>query len=646
MPKILSVLIVLLILAGLFSPLTSMVNAYSSTTITLSTTIPLNNPYSQSLQSTSGKYVFAYLDTSTKKVNVYVYTSGGSLLSNKAVTLTNIGTTADMLATRIKLFEINSTFIGVAVVFPRYEGAGDRNSYINVILCNINSYDYSLQTSTSITAISTSTNPYIYTSSISYVKYSTKHYLFFKLNNKGSAINYLYCYEYNAVSRAVTQKSATNLGGSAYTDYDTPILLYQNVTNDADDIFLCTSTIADLTTPNFYRYSLDTFTIETMCAYPTTSFYSNFPNLQLINAGVKWDTSGYRYLVFVYNTPRYSATHTNRIIYVIMKFNGAITLANFDSVNARQILITYNIESGTNGYWIKAIPSNLTDLTIYYPYYDVGTTQYGNWKLVTHILNMYDMLDTTVSIVWDDSISAFSSTNIIPYVNFDDYIARIGYSTLQTNIVTNPSNIAYIYYDLTVMQHNYDVTLSWTPNENPLMRGENYRFHLTVYDNGIATQSDVVIFWDGGQIISQETDAYGVMEWIFFTIISGAHTFTVRVYDSDNVFQYTETFNVFWAGTISGDTVTDPTSNAISSSELIATFLKLTFVTLVPPAVMYGVMGNFGAIVGLVIGGYLAYSTGLIPPIIIYLIVLLVGVVFLGALMTFGRGQNNGRETT
>ncbi|NIT57707.1 MAG: hypothetical protein GWN00_16195, partial [Aliifodinibius sp.] len=173
-------------------------------------------------------------------------------------------------------------------------------------------------------------------------------------------------------------------------------------------------------------------------------------------------------------------------------------------------------------------------------------------------------------------------------------------STFQSDYSGSTYDEWRVWYDLTAIERNYDITLTYSPSDDPLTTNTQYTFTATSTMNGLGLEVINVIYWDGGQIATDYSETNGVYQFTLISSYGGLHNLTIAIWDgSPPTYQYSES----WVYTFSfPSTTTTPTSPTVvtTTSNLIIGGIPIILMILFPTFIFWRFSGEniFGAMIG------------------------------------------------
>jgi hypothetical protein len=189
----------------------------------------------------------------------------------------------------------------------------------------------------------------------------------------------------------------------------------------------------------------------------------------------------------------------------------------------------------------------------------------------------------------------------------------------------------WLYYGGEPTIVNYDITMSYSPSDSPLLVDKQYTFTVTTFVNDVGTSKLIYIYIDDLQQKVGWTASNGVLGFYFSSGVSGARTIGIKIVNDYGVIQYEEDFNYVW---IRGDISDEPTSDVIiprTTSYLVA--MLPTFIMIIMPTFAFGLVGSeisgtIGGSIGFLLGGILGVGisvmSGFLPTWMTYLLILAV----------------------
>lgn len=333
------------------------------------------------------------------------------------------------------------------------------------------------------------------------------------------------------------------------------------------------------TQPALYKCDLTsgTITLHITCgtAGIIPSGLAERTHYHLIDGGVAEDSGQY----YVYATWSFSDVAAS--VRRVRLFQWRVQYS--DATLAPAVIVAQNLRYGTifPNYGVETVASWSTGLSIDRTQFKEYLANYlSSTNIVSEgIYEITDFFNMGISSISQTSWTA-NSTEPFPYNSEETSIHREWGSTFQVNVDLIPvPDKMYVYGGLAPLETNYDITLTYTPNDNPLIVNKPYVFSGVVTNNGVGTQVIKKIVIDGIQYSFSSTNPSGAFSFSLTLGTSGVHTITVEVYTS-GIYRYGEDFTYSFVDAGAGSF--DYGGNLYSTINMVLGYLPMVGVIVVP----------------------------------------------------------------
>jgi hypothetical protein len=375
----------------------------------------------------------------------------------------------------------------------------------------------------------------------------------------------------------------------------------------------------DNTIPVSIKADLDSHLIWALGTGPFSSRYASTRRLEHIGGGLYVDGDD----IYVYHTyayPYISGSYNYfKIIQYRQRFNETTILpTNLQEQNQRILTLTQDLEVTEN--WIWGYEEE-KDSYIYY--HEQENVDLGTIELERRI-SMTDWEDFG-STVWDTVESLGQAAGLFPYKGDTDVIGRD--PAAQYSISEDGTNIR-VFYALSPISADYDLTLSYAPADVPLLDSASYVFTATGTQNGIGFKHVHKLYVDSMIKATQETSDSGVAKFSC-SFNAAIHNITIEMYSTTGTYLYTES----WQYAV----VEDPTPDEDTFPGMIPDIVQLiakglpAMVVIMLPIMGLSRIKDVPPIVsvmsGMTIGVVVATMAGLIPVYLTFTYVLCLAII-------------------
>jgi len=597
------IVISLLVLSSLFTPISY---AYQLKD-TISGLQNVKRPDNKICYHSSGKIIYAILQPSypsgKSTINVYVYSSLGNKLGELTITTATNYYILDISIGKLDNDEILiygiERFSTTALYLIAYR--------INIIGYTSSSRYYVLiDSGTDIANYSVNLGS-IYTYSV-----DNKLYVVGNASYMFSVTQYLKIF----IGRFTPSTNVITIYKLASGDITThPVYDFHNSTATYNQyIYVLTSTKSD-NTAQFYVADMSALTVVFLCNYPAGENFIDTRRINLLNAGI-YESGNIKYLYFTWEYSYTSVSVRNiRVCQSRSVYNNTITAGNLLASGRSEIIISPNLATSSESAWSIGISTIKENATIYY----VNVVD-NAYHISKSDLNIVDWLDYAEFDQWVPEYTAIADNELD--VTWGAQITNLVIYTPTGNIeiLENQGNTEI--YLITPLYIEYDITLSYTPSDNPLLTDTSYRFTITTYANTLPTALKIIGYGDNTQFLSGITESNGQKQFTMTTAIGGIHTITIKLYDLNNVLRKTESFDYLFKKVSVGTDITQEDTLMIGINSMFGIIPALIILGL--PALLFYQIKNdvIMVVVGLTIGSVIGVLGGVIPLYILFIVVL------------------------
>lgn len=580
-------------------------------------------PQYRTLQHSSGKFIYTYFRRSATNliyIDVYINYPSGTTPNYITIEIDSHTMSESYInSTSYSIDELNSTHI---IIFEAHYMWNNpiHNIYGKVYLLNLNTYVVTTITDPWYASSTTIQCPVMKLGNI--FQYDNKVYCVFMqaYNDSPTTKHYLGLMDFDLATN-ILDVSKSELWSGAYPHNSIGFPYALQYPENSDKIYVVCSYETDLTQPQYYEIDLDDEVYTQLASHSNTDRYSVNRRIIFLGSGVIIN-GDYIYIYYQWVYPYVDAS-TRYIKYVNQKlvFNQTITavdlIGNQDKCGVIQLL--YGTE--TNPSWVTGYKDNASISILYY----------ANWKSSTSS-NIVDKATYTVE-DWLDygggslDVEFESEIDYIPnHQDEEAYIIRRFSEDFQVEEVTTTPKTAWIYYGLALLEAVYDITLTWTPNDNPLLTQKSYSFTTTTFRNYIGFRSYIDILIDGLKLKSALTAINGIHVFLLTSSSTGFKTLEIKMYsNATQELLYTEEFEIKFI-----ESAQDiETGQTVFIGSYIQ-YLPFMFICLVPSLGLFLITKHIiGFLSGLTLGTFALVLSNMIPIYMIFieLIIIVIGFV-------------------
>lgn len=561
----------------------------------------------------SGKFLYVK-SYNNATIHLWIYYG---LTQQAKITITGIGTGNVRM---VMLAVLNSTH--ALLYYNQQHSIGTHKA--QVILVNVYAYTTSAYTTT------TDPNLTIYGSDqyggVHFV-YNSDHY-FITAFEDGSSNYKLLVVKFVVSTHTATQTIITI--GAAITAWS---YVYGFQDNSTQYAYLVVG-YNTASRPNVVRLDLSALTLSVLANGGSDDNFGVSRQMHFIGGGIVQSGTLY-YVVFTYVYGKYATYREVQIRQYRTVYNNTITAGSLIAQNIRSGVIYPNYLTHTSDAVVSGgylINNNLANFEIdYVTYYD------STYHIERASFTVPDFLDYSSTSITLDSTEEVDDE--IPYYSSDAVYCRT-YDSPQLALEVSAST-TQIYADLEELDVTWYVSVSQTPNDDPLKMQTSYTFNCQVTKNYVGTQVTVKLTIDGVTQFVKKTEVNGVFDFSFASSDSVTLTFKIWVYD-DNILVTTHEWTVTVGSDYDPSDVPASDVLIISTNTIIASLPLLALLGI--PTFTLGLIGYktgfgiIGFIMGLALGTAIAAVSGLIPFYITILIGLVIVAAFVMILKTHGSG--------
>jgi len=368
--------------------------------------------------------------------------------------------------------------------------------------------------------------------------------------------------------------------------------------------------LSDITLPLFAMCDIDGITITLLAAGGSSGRISNDKYFRFLGGG-NYYVGNLIYMYFDYITPevatsiRYMEVIQHRLV-----FNNSISVPNLLGQNERRYYMTVLAPTGAVPVWAWGYMQNKTDMRI------ITYAKSGSDEIVARWdFTIDDFLDYTVKTGFDPySVKYVDDVDELakyPYVDLSDYVYRVSTSEWQLN---EYNNIGYLYWGLIPQQTDWDLTLTYSPSDSPLLTNKQYHFTVTSTLNDLPQQVILRLLQNSIPSKTMQTSSNGQL--FFNPIFKTAQPieYNIEIYYL-NVKVYNETFNYIIIDNPQTSGIISPAFIGVGSTISLMLYLPLLLLILVPALLLSMILSKAnlaieGFMSGLMLGLGIAVSVG------------------------------------
>lgn len=562
------------------------------------------------LTHSTGKFILGYYSVTDTNFLIEIISSTGTHLSTVEIDASDYSSSSQQIS--ISEFDNDEIFVAIA-----FRTSGATHTFFALYKVNINSY-----TKTQVGS-NTQISGHISQCRLGIskaIEYDDDFYWIVRvLSRVTSAYCYIRMFKYDYDTSTLSLDWTKSTGETDIDPDGNPPVWFIQDDFAEEKVYLLTIDGDDEKLPTYYYIDLtgDDSDCVKLANHPYTDAIdttSSSPQQYYIGGGK--ETSGdliYLYWTWVrpdiYNAVyRKIQLRQHRIV-----FNGTVQPDNVTASNERLTTIYPNLLTSTYNCWALGSMEDYDYVHVYYPY--IESEEYKIKDAEFEIEDWLDYEDEEFTFV-----SSTETTDIPPQKSVIDYIAKEPTSQFQVNCQYTDEDF-WIYYGLSALEQDWDITLSYIPSDSPLETYTNYQFSLTTTLNGYATQSTVIGYFDDIQIFSVQTNTVGQYTFTSYTGIAGYHEILFKIY-YNNIYRYNESFSYFYVSI--DDEIPDTPTMIPMITNLVTVFIPVMIIMGVPSIAFGKVGGSMGFMVGLAIGAFICSTAGFIPTYVMYLIILCV----------------------
>lgn len=432
---------------------------------------------------------------------------------------------------------------------------------------------------------------------------------------------------------STTENTTLSQGGAYNPNNGYPPLMTVQDPLTSSLVYIMTADADDDERPTFYRLNLAGVAgdIVQLATAGTSNALNNEANFQwsisYFGGGVE-DSGNLRYLYFTY-AYGYHYPDNNRAYRFSQQrliFNtsggGEIIEANLTAQNVRNGIFSPNLGASASYVgWTVGYMTDYDEINMYMSNYLDG--EYVVMLAEIDITTFFDYATTVIS--YDITYEDYDETIYTPRNEAHSHISRDWDSTFQSDYSDKSDDLWRVWYYIEALEENYDISISYTPTDDPLDVNTNYQFTTTTTLNGIGTEVINIVYWDGSQVKADYSETNGVFQFTLISSIGGIHNLTVSVWDGEPpAYKYSES----WSYTFSGiDPTADPTTPTLVTTtiSLMVYFIPVLVIIIFPAFMFFKILDDniFGGLFGLSLGVIICNVAGYLPVYTIYLMLLI-----------------------
>jgi len=586
----------------------------------------LNPNVNQYLMHSSGKFIYLMGSSSTKMLYYYIYTP---------TTKTTYTTSAyGFTISSYTIIEFDNQNILICILTYQSYGGNQINVRLYVSKLNIISLAYSTYGPLNLDNVFGLVAGVGLQSCLSaWYKYINDYYVIFELQPiSANAVTKIGILKFKVSDNTLSASSLTSVGSSGQ-DGATQLATYQNPTT-INKVYLLTTGANDKTLPIYYIADLSALTLTYLSTQQNNARYYGNSRLWNLGEGIYQDNeTGYYWLYFTWVYSYQSGSYYGaKFVQQRMVFNASgIAPVNLIAQNERVLTISPNWTEWATINWMQGQMISKSDIYIYFPN-KAGFVPLYVQKDIISIPSWTDYSATTVNINPNVQITEAISFADPPY-----FLSQSCRTIRQLDKMWSAceySTNTYIYYPVTPVVENWDITLTWIPDDEVLKTEDWYKYTLTTFVNTMATKTYVIVRIDGLPMVQQNTDSSGVLTFTGSQSVEGIHQWNISIYVS-GVYKYNEVFNLQYSKTgVTGQ----PTTGILipQTTSLIMSFIPIFCIIGFPSLIFGSMLGMVGFIFGGCMGTVVCSLTGIIPSYFMYLMILIIA---MGIIYMFRKGD-------
>lgn len=533
---------------------------------------------------------------------VYVLNNVGTLLASTEIDVTP---SSNRKALQASITTFNSTCVIIFIV-ENYHVDWHYGVVLFVILYNVISFTYS-----------TKYTELFYESSTNYIKaglspiFKYGNYYYVVGLSSGSSLDSMYRWlgRYNPSTNTINYYDKTAFAHHLNNTYI--IAGFQDFNFNTDGRYAYVMyTETHSFTPVVARVDFESNDIETIAALGVYGWDNRRESIQYIASGCGTYQDGEDYYLYMtwFRNSNTSAASWHAAYQWRLRFNSStLTAGNLQDQNYR--LRLWSIVDITKPMWIWGYCPDKSTLHYWALNYLPETGILVPFETELRITDWTDFETES----WDELESIAQGADLFPYISYYDVIGREVDSPYQVNEYPSWGLTARVYYGLEEYEvANYDISISYTPADSPMVSDKYYKFTATGTRNGLGFKH--VQFWylDGNNIGSKTTSTGGISQ-LSIKFAAGTHNLTVEMYSlTDSTLLYNETWRyvVIQSPTVSpeGGAIVIPHVVGIITQGVpiliifLAPIMALAEVKGLPPIIAITIGVALGAIVGVMSG--------------------------------------------
>lgn len=562
------------------------------------------NTEAQTVEHRTGRFILAYYsETGAGFLNVTQWSESG-VKEASAVSAENRDAVGDD-RTFIKIVDHNTT---MCFIFITDTDIGD-DYYVHLYSWNVVSFNLVKEDTLTLET----NHEYNTASHIASVYYGgDPYFIFYSVGFTTGAYERIRAIQFDVSSNTLVEtvdQAVDGITGASWT-VQPHIIQHPNATNE---VYFVTSHEPDGTLPKFWKIDLFTGVGELLATGGSVNRLTIQWNQHYVDSGI-YISSDDTYLWWTWLRPY--VTGTDRYVTMVqhrLRFNVTVEAGQLEAQNERVSIIAPTLPAGTDECWAVPTESNRTHFTVYTPIQTGG--QYTGFYWDMEVTDWTNFGISTLT-----PIDSGTENDTIPFITHEDVIYRDPESNFQLNVEPSgaPDEI-YLFYDVepTDYEYDYDIDLSWVPNDDPLDAVTSYQFTVAVTEHDIEEACAVQVIIDGIDYGTRNTDSNGILRFNYNNWAGGVVRFYIVLYDPLNVGG--EYFDLTFT-TAELDPEGDPDVLIPVTIGAMMGALPVMILFFVPTVSLYTMLGSAGVIFGTVI--FLAFGiwTGYVPAYIVFLV--------------------------
>jgi len=591
--------------------------------ITLLTGHIHTHPQMQQIQMDNGKFVYIYIlwvngSPDTFDLHIYVYSASGSEDAHSVIDMQDLND--EPRAYTCVAVDADNIIVSVLV-----HDEINNNLAIKIVEYNTNSYVSNIYTSTDITESFNLNEGF----GSELIPYGGEFYGIFTYLRAG-VDEYSVSYKFNPSTNAVTKDTVdttANLYGYTFYFFDTEAV------EGANWVYLIAASRVAKTTALYLKWDLDNWTTEPelLATHPNPDDwdYDNVLSLTVSGGDILWNATESDYFLYWSWGIGEAADNDVNFVQNRLRFNSSgIDSLYLEAQNRMWYSVSLNTGSPLEESSIYLVlETEYNDLIMYTEIKYAEPSDFRIYELPFSISNWFDFGSSAISLGDDDFVDPL----LFPVQGH----AYIGYKGEDSGFMTSrKSTNTRVYYGLGV-QGAWDITLTYSPADDPIETFTTYTFTGTLLTGAIPVSTDYIVYIDNVTLQAGVSSSQGEFVFNFLSTLSGLRTFTVEMYFS-GILVYSEDFEYVFAS-VDEDQTTTGGLLQVGIAAVMA-FLPVFIIVLFPPMLFFFITKNlivFFAV--LCLCSYVGVMSGMVPTYVMFLVILLSCLFFY---LEFNKGGN------